>query len=105
LDIGIVGRGQSAHSIIVCDPSSVFDNCTLNSDGDAYYDAVRWGYIISAIATAFIEIWNNGAPSLGTYEAGDRVWNTSVSAGGYIGKVCTAGGTPGTWKDWGAIAA
>lgn len=105
LDIAIVGRSSSAHAIIVCDPSSIFDNCTLKSDGDTYYDATRWGRIISAISTTLIEIWSNGSPSLGTYVAGDRAFNTSVSAGGWIGTVCTTGGTPGTWKNWGAIAA
>jgi hypothetical protein len=44
------------------------------------------------------------APSTGTWETGDIVLNTAPAAGGFIGWVCTAGGTPGTWKTWGAIS-
>lgn len=44
------------------------------------------------------------APSSGTWERGDVVFNTDPSAGGFIGWVCTASGTPGTWKSWGVIS-
>lgn len=44
------------------------------------------------------------APTTGTWRQGDIVWSTSVAAGGNIGWVCTTGGTPGTWKTFGAIA-
>ena len=36
---------------------------------------------------------------------GDIVYNTSPTAGGFVGWVCTATGTPGTWKTFGAISA
>lgn len=45
------------------------------------------------------------APTVGTWTAGDIVFNTAPAAGGKIGWVCTVGGTPGTWKPWGAIDA
>ena len=45
------------------------------------------------------------APSAGTWVQGDVVWNATPSAGGTMGWVCTTGGTPGTWKTFGAIAA
>lgn len=46
----------------------------------------------------------DGAPSTaGTFAAGDRVEFAPVVAGGKIGAVCTTGGTPGTWKSWGAV--
>lgn len=48
--------------------------------------------------------WGTDAPTSGTYNQGDIVWNISPSAGGYIGWVCVVGGTPGTWKGFGAIA-
>lgn len=44
------------------------------------------------------------APTTGTWERGDRVYNEDATAGGFIGWVCTAGGTPGTWKSFGAIS-
>jgi hypothetical protein len=44
------------------------------------------------------------APGSGTWARGDIVLNTDPVAGGFIGWVCTAAGTPGTWKSWGAIS-
>lgn len=44
------------------------------------------------------------APASGTWAQGDVVYNTSPGAGGAIGWVCTAAGSPGTWKTWGTIA-
>lgn len=45
------------------------------------------------------------APTTGTWAAGERVLFPAPVAGGYIGSVCVAAGTPGTWKSFGAIAA
>ena len=45
----------------------------------------------------------SAAPTTGEWARGDIVFNNAPSAGGKIGWVCTAGGTPGTWKPWGAI--
>ncbi|HBV98539.1 MAG: hypothetical protein JL50_20885 [Peptococcaceae bacterium BICA1-7] len=44
------------------------------------------------------------APVRGNWGVGDTVWNTNPVAGGYLGWVCTAAGTPGTWKAFGLIA-
>jgi hypothetical protein len=43
------------------------------------------------------------APVVGSYGKGDIVFNSNATAGGYVGFVCVAGGTPGTWKEFGAI--
>lgn len=43
-------------------------------------------------------------PTTGTWQQGDIVWNSSPASTGYIGWVCTAAGTPGTWKGFGVIA-
>lgn len=51
------------------------------------------------------EFYGSAAPSSGSYQVGDRVWNTAPTAGGTMGWVCTAGGTPGTWKTFGAVSA
>lgn len=40
-----------------------------------------------------------------THSVGDVRHNSSPSAGGSIGWVCTTGGTPGVWKNFGAISA
>jgi hypothetical protein len=38
------------------------------------------------------------APASGTWEAADIVWDTTPASGAAPGWVCTAAGTPGTWK-------
>jgi hypothetical protein len=45
------------------------------------------------------------APTAGKWYAGDIVWNTLPSPTAYAGWVCTAAGTPGTWKGFGQIQA
>jgi hypothetical protein len=47
----------------------------------------------------------SATPATGTWVQGDRVFYAGPSSGGNIGAVCTTGGTPGTWKTFGAIAA
>jgi hypothetical protein len=48
--------------------------------------------------------YGTAAPVSGNYEVGDTIYNTSPTAGGFIGWVCTTAGTPGTWKTFGAIS-
>lgn len=43
-------------------------------------------------------------PSSGTWQRGDVVLNSQPTSGNFIGWVCTASGTPGTWKTFGAIS-
>jgi hypothetical protein len=45
------------------------------------------------------------APSTGTWNQGDMVYNTAPAAAGYIGWVCVTTGTPGVWKGFGLIQA
>lgn len=47
----------------------------------------------------------SSAPASGNWRVGDLVYNQNPTAGGNIGWVCTANGTPGTWKSFGAIEA
>ena len=42
-------------------------------------------------------------PTNSTYYVGDKVYNSAPASGSYIGWVCVAGGTPGTWKGFGLI--
>lgn len=50
-------------------------------------------------------LYDSAAPTSNTWAKGDIVFNDNPSAGGTLGWVCTAGGTPGTWKTFGAISA
>ena len=42
-------------------------------------------------------------PTTGAHVFGERVINAAPAAGAYSGWVCITGGTPGTWKGFGAI--
>lgn len=44
-------------------------------------------------------------PTSGTYRVGDILFNESPTAGGFVGWVCVASGSPGAWKTWGPISA
>lgn len=44
------------------------------------------------------------APSTGTWNAGQFVFNANPIPGGNVGWVCTTGGTPGTWYAFGLIS-
>lgn len=44
-------------------------------------------------------------PASGTWFKGDIVWNEDPQSGEYVGWICTVGGTPGTWKEFGLIQA
>lgn len=45
------------------------------------------------------------APTTGAHLLGERVYHSAPAASGFIGWVCVAAGTPGTWKTFGAISA
>lgn len=47
--------------------------------------------------------YGSAAPTTGTWAQGDIVYALSPAAGGYLGWICTTAGTPGTWKQFGAI--
>jgi hypothetical protein len=47
----------------------------------------------------------NKPPAQGEWARGDIAWNLNPSAGGLVGWICVGGGTPGTWKGFGAIEA
>lgn len=49
--------------------------------------------------------YGSGPPASGHHAAGELVYNIAPTAGGKVGWVCTAAGTPGTWKAFGAIDA
>ena len=47
--------------------------------------------------------YQSAAPTAGTWAQGDIFYNPAPAAGGYIGWVCTSGGTPGVWNPFGSI--
>ncbi|AIW03449.1 tail fiber protein [Bacillus phage Moonbeam] len=61
--------------------------------------------VITASNTILATVYGASAPATGTFSAGSICYNTAPVAGGKIGWICTAGGSPGTWKAFGAIDA
>lgn len=55
--------------------------------------------------TGFRITYDAAAPTTGTWIRGDIRYNTAPVASGFVGWVCVAAGTPGTWKTFGAISA
>lgn len=42
-------------------------------------------------------------PTEGTWQFGDKAEYTNPLSAGYIGAVCVTAGTPGTWRNYGAL--
>ena len=66
---------------------------------DLYYQATATGWTAGSVA----RLNSTAAPVAGTWAVGDIVFNTAPTAGGFIGWVCVTAGTPGTWKQFGAV--
>lgn len=67
-----------------------------------------WEIANSIPANAFDKkSWRSASapPTVGTWAQGDIVWNSAPVSGESIGWTCVAGGTPGTWKSMGSVAA
>ena len=65
--------------------------------GDYFYERIGYG------KRRFVFDGSSGAPATGTWAVGDELVYRTPTAGGYRGSVCTTAGTPGTWKEFGAI--
>jgi len=125
--------GASTESALLDAWKLVFDNTNsawkLQSGNSAYFEPIRYinssatlyttkgltgpvlqnGYGVRNVGdtagTAKVRLLGTAAPTTGTYEVGDILYNSAPTAGGTIGWVCTTAGTPGTWKTFGAISA
>lgn len=85
-----------------------------NSSGTIYSNRTFTGPIFQnglaiknageAYSAARVQMRGTAAPVSGTWVVGDIVWADNVTAGGYIGWVCTTAGTPGTWRTFGAVS-
>jgi hypothetical protein len=53
---------------------------------------------ITRLGAVKMVVVNNAAPTIGTWNKGDIAINMAPTAGGTATWICTAAGTPGTWK-------
>ena len=86
----------------------ILNNCTEGII-EVLAPAVTFGNLAARVnpTNAFGKILGHGnaAPSAGTHYQGEVLLHNAPAASGNIGWVCTTGGTPGTWKSFGAIVA
>jgi len=92
LDAGIADIRVEFNNI---DCTTPFNDSTTNAD------------IVFRYGNSFDRrvVYGTAAPTGGTWTAGDEVQRLTPVAGGKRGFLCTTGGTPGTWKEWGVIDA
>jgi hypothetical protein len=58
---------------------------------------------IDATIRTFRVFWAATAPTSGTWNQGDVVFNSAATVGQPKGWQCTVGGTPGTWVSMGNL--
>jgi hypothetical protein len=111
-------NGENSAAVIQNNQNK-FDLMMADANGSAAYTG-SWGVVMAnggggtstpfrATADSIYALgnrWTYGpaAPTTGTWAAKAIVYNSAPATGGYIGWVCTASGTPGTWKGFGLIA-
>lgn len=71
--------------------------------GTNFANSLRNGNASNLTSSSPVVTFGSAAPVAGTWIRGDIVYRLSPSAGGKVGWVCTLGGTPGTWKEFGVI--
>ena len=81
------------------------NNIVTNSDNTTYplFEQFRG---IRTMTASFLQEKNGKyytVPYEGDWVVGDRIFCLNDFSEGYMGKVCTESGTPGTWKYFGKI--
>jgi hypothetical protein len=84
------GESYSANTVLINGDTGSFSKSV--SSGTVYDMAAHCGF-------------KSAAPTGGTWSQGNIFYDSTPSAGGTMGWVCTTSGTPGTWKTFGAITA
>jgi hypothetical protein len=78
--------------------STVDGNTVWNSNGDIVDTSST-----TLLANATIGLYS-AAPTTGTWKRGTVIYNSAPASAGFVGWVCTASGTPGTWRTFGLIS-
>jgi parallel beta-helix repeat protein len=94
-NIGIYLNGTSDDNDIV---ENKFEN--VNAAAQILSDTTAYRNRFKVKNTVF---YGSAAPTKGTWEKGDIMYNSMTLTTAYVGWICTSAGTPGTWKSFGAI--
>ncbi|MHB9071776.1 MAG: hypothetical protein ACYC54_15560 [Sedimentisphaerales bacterium] len=80
----------------------------MNSDSLQFgrYRIFKGNHALGTVSTDMYGNTSTSVPSSSyiKFYKGDRIIHMDAAAGGYVGRQCTAAGTPGTWKSFGSIA-
>lgn len=104
--IGNIINGSNHHYGIEVDNSSYIQ--ALGGNEVVAYGTQMlnfWNGYLGDAVSGFKRLTGGSAPTAGAWRVGDIIYNSSPAASGFIGWVCVAAGTPGTWKTFGAISA
>lgn len=91
---GIMTSGQTTGTFLV-ESADIFEGYNV-------YDSSQQN---QAILGEQGRLKANSAPVSGSWDVGNKISISSPTANGYIGHVCIASGSPGTWKGYGQIQA
>ena len=78
--------------------SKIDGNTISQTNGGTIVDTSSIGLAVNSTNGFY-----TAAPTTGTWTTGTVIYNSTPSSAGYVGWVCTAAGTPGTWKTFGLI--
>lgn len=109
---GNVAKNASQHAFQIREKMTLVGNVSLNpASGDLTLlgSSVPLPTLIgntftgatSAMAPSIV--YATAAPTTGAWKQGDIAYNTNPLPGASVGWICTAGGSPGTWKAFGTI--
>lgn len=82
---------------------SPYTAANVKTNYDANIDATNANDL--ELMGARTTLFGTAAPTTGAHSRGDICWNTTPSAAGVPGWICTAAGTPGTWNAMANLAA
>lgn len=105
-DSALSGFEISADTSNVSDLTTFTHNTAQNNalqTNPSYFDGIAENHSNMVINLGQRVMWANAAPTGGTFVRGDKVYDDTPTAGGYIGWVCTGSGSPGVWKTFGVI--
>ena len=76
-------------------------------DYKAFYNTVNQSYDRPQTKIGYLTkiLYDDAAPTSKDWVVDDVIMNIAPAAGGNMGWVCVVAGTPGTWKEFGAIEA
>ena len=75
----------------------------INVGVGTFYRRTTTGEMIEMTKVQQIGDIGTEPPTTGEWIQGFIRWNSNPIAGGNVGWICVASGTPGTWQAWGTI--